>query len=97
LALRISREEVAHIAELAKLGLAEEEMELFSQQLSRVLEYAEMLNRLNTEAIPPTAQVTSLYSVSRPDEARPSLTQEEVLQNAPSREDGYFKIRLVLE
>jgi aspartyl-tRNA(Asn)/glutamyl-tRNA(Gln) amidotransferase subunit C len=95
--MRISREEVAHIAELAKLGLTEEEMELFSQQLSEMLEYAEMLNQLDTEAIPPTAQVIRLQNVARPDSVAPSLAQEEVLANAPNREDGYFRVRLVLE
>ena len=95
--MRLSREEVEHIAELAKLGLTEEEVEQFSQQLSAILEYAQMLQELETEAIPPTAQVITLQNVMRPDEVRPSFAQEDVLANAPAAEKGCFKVHAVLE
>jgi len=86
-----------HIAELAKLGITEEETELFAEQLSEILDYAEMLNRLDTEAIPPTAQATYLRNVTRPDEVSPSLTSDEVLANAPQRRGNYFKVKTILE
>ena len=95
--MKLSREQVLHIAELAKLGISEEETELFAEQLSAILDYAEMLNRLDTEAIPPTAQAIDRRNVTRPDEAFPSLTPDEVLANAPQRQDGYFKVKPILE
>ena len=95
--MRLSCEEVEHIAELAKLGLTEEEKERFSQQLSAILEYAQMLQELDTEAIPPTAQVITLQNVMRPDEVRPSFPREDILANAPAAEKGCFKVHAVLE
>ena len=95
--MKLSREQVLHIAELAKLGISEEETELFAEQLSAILDYAEMLNRLDTEAIPPTAQAIDRRNVTRPDEVFPSLTPDEVLANAPQRQDGYFKVKPILE
>ncbi len=68
----LTREEVAHIAELAKLGLTEEEMERFREQLSAILDYAAKLQELDTSAIPPTASVLDLQNVMRPDQVRPS-------------------------
>ncbi|MHB0856720.1 MAG: Asp-tRNA(Asn)/Glu-tRNA(Gln) amidotransferase subunit GatC [Anaerolineae bacterium] len=95
--MKLSREQVLHIAELAKLGLTEEETEQFTEQLSAILAHAEVLNRLNTDAIPPTAQVIALTNVTRPDVVRPSLKPEEVLANAPRRQDGYFKVKPILD
>ena len=94
--MKLTRKDVEHIAELAKLGLTEEDIELFSEQLSAILEYAEMLNRLNTDAIPPTAQVIEQKNVMRPDETRPCMSPEEVLANAPEREDNYFRVQVIL-
>ena len=71
--MKLSREQVLHIAELAKLGLSEEEVALFAEQLSDILDYAEMLNRLDTEAIPATAQVLDIRNVTRADQVRSSL------------------------
>ena len=96
-AVKLSREQVLHIAELAKLGLTEEETERFAEQLSAILDYAEMLNRLDTSAIPPTAQAISQRNVTRPDEVRGSLPPEEILANAPRREGNYFQVEAILE
>jgi aspartyl-tRNA(Asn)/glutamyl-tRNA(Gln) amidotransferase subunit C len=79
------------------VGLSQEELERFRHQLSRVLEHFQVLSELDTEGIPPTAQVISLQNVMREDEPAPSLPQAEVLANAPQAEDGCFKIRAVLE
>ena len=95
--MRLSLREVEHVAELAKLGLTEEEKERMAEQLSAILEYAEMLQELDTEAIPPTAQVIELQSVMRPDEAEPSFPPEDILANAPQAEGGLFKVRAILE
>jgi len=95
--VRLTREQVQHIAELAKLGITDQEAELFAGQLSEILEYAQMLNRLDTDAIPPTAQAIYLRNVSRRDEVRPSLPPAEILGNAPQRQGNCFKVRLILD
>lgn len=95
--MKLTREQVLHIAELAKLGITEAETELFAEQLSEILEYAEMLNRLDTDAIPPTAQAIRMLNVMRRDEVQPSLTPEEVLANAPRRKDDLFEVKAILE
>ena len=95
--MKLSLEEVHHIAELAKLALTEEEKEKFREQLSAILEYAERLQKLDTEAIPPTATVLPLRNVMREDEVEPSFPREEILANAPAAEEGYFQVRAILE
>ncbi|MCG2767156.1 MAG: Asp-tRNA(Asn)/Glu-tRNA(Gln) amidotransferase subunit GatC [Anaerolineae bacterium] len=95
--MKLSHEEVRHIAELAKLGINDEEVEQFSEQLSAILEYAEVINRLDTDAIPPTAQVIELRNVMRDDEPRPSSPVEEILANAPRRGDDRFQVQAILE
>lgn len=95
--MKLTREQVQHIAELAKLGITEEETELFAEQLSEILEYVEMLNRLDTDAIPPTAQAIVMRNVTRPDQVIPSLAPEELLANAPQRQDNYFKVKPILD
>jgi len=93
----ISREEVEHVAYLARIGLTEEEKQRFQEQLSDILEHVAVINRLNTDAIPPTAQVIPLHNVMRADAARPCYPPEEIIANAPRVEDHYFKIPPVLE
>lgn len=93
----LSREQVLHIAELAKLTLTEQEVALFTEQLSEILDYAERLNELDTDAIPPTAQVIYQRNVTRPDEPGPSFTPDEALANAPGRKDNYFQVKAILE
>ncbi|HUV94895.1 MAG TPA: Asp-tRNA(Asn)/Glu-tRNA(Gln) amidotransferase subunit GatC [Anaerolineae bacterium] len=95
--MRLSREQVQHIAELAKLGITEEEAELFAGQLSEILEYAQMLNQLDTSAIPPTAQAIPMRSVTRRDEVQPSLSPDKILANAPQRQGNCFKVKLILD
>jgi len=95
--VRLSREQVRHIAELAKLGITEEEAELFAGQLSEILEYAQMLNQLDTSEIPPTAQAIRMRSVTRRDEVQPSLSPDKILANAPQREGNCFKVKLILD
>jgi len=95
--LRLSREQVLHIAELARLGLSDKEIDLFAEQLSDILGYIEMLNRLDTDAIHPTAQTIQMRNVTRVDEMRPSLTLEEALANAPKRRDDAFVVKTILD
>ncbi len=95
--MKLSREEVVHIALLARLGLAEEEVEKFREQLSNILENFEILKRVDTANVPPTAQSVDLSNVLREDKITPCLSQEDVLANAPQREGEFFKIPPVLE
>ena len=93
----LSREEVIHIAQLARLELTPEEIERYREQLSAVLDYFTKLAEVDTTGIPPTASVLPPRSVLRKDEPRPGLPREELLANAADTEDGQFKVPPVLE
>lgn len=95
--MALSAEQVWHIAELVKLALGEEEVALYQRQLSEILEHFDRLNELNTDDIPPTAQVTEQQNVYREDDVRAWLTPQEALANAPDTDDGFFRVRPVLE
>lgn len=90
--MRLSKNDVIQVADLARLGLTDDEVELLRDQLSSILEHIEALNELDTNTIPPTAQVLSLTNVWREDEVRPSLPIEEVLRNAPRQSDQFFEV-----
>jgi aspartyl-tRNA(Asn)/glutamyl-tRNA(Gln) amidotransferase subunit C len=95
--MKLSREEVLHIARLARVALTEAEITRMSEQLSNLLEHFEVLQQVDTEGVPPTAQSVALQSVMRDDVVAPSLSPEDVLANAPRREDDCFRVRAVLE
>jgi len=95
--MSLTREEVLHIAKLARLGLSEEDVAKFQGQLSDILAHFELLEELDTADVPPTSHPLPLESVMRADEVRPSLLREEVLANAPMAEDGSFRVLAVLE
>lgn len=95
--MKISREEVLHIALLARLGLTEAEVDKLSEQLSNILENFEILKQVDTTNIPPTAQSIDLQNVVSDDRIAPSLPSNEVLANAPQKEADFFKVRAVLE
>ena len=95
--MKLSREEVLHIALLARLGLTEDEVDRFREQLSNILENFEVLRQIDTTGIPPTAQSIDLQNVIRDDETADSLPQAQVLANAPRKEGGFFQVRPVLE
>ena len=93
----LTREEVLHIARLARIGLSEEDVAMFQEQLSEILEHFQALQQLDTEGVPPTSHPLALESVMRSDEVAPSLPKEDVLANAPLADDGAFRVRAVLE
>jgi aspartyl-tRNA(Asn)/glutamyl-tRNA(Gln) amidotransferase subunit C len=95
--MKLSREEVLHIARLARVGLADSEIDRLSEQLSHLLENFEVLQQVDTSGVPPTAQSVALQSVVRDDEVAPSLPANEILANAPRREGDCFRVRAVLE
>ena len=95
--MKLSHEEVLHIALLARLGLTEAEVDRFREQLSNILENFEVLQQIDTSGIPPTAQSIVLQNVVKGDEAAASLPQSEILANAPRKEGEFFRVRPVLE
>jgi aspartyl-tRNA(Asn)/glutamyl-tRNA(Gln) amidotransferase subunit C len=95
--MKLSLAQVEHVAQLAQLALSDEEKELFREQLSSILDYAERLQQLDTTAIPPTASVLPLENVMREDTVQPSLPVADVLANAPAAEGDHFQVPVVLE
>lgn len=92
----ITREDVAHVARLARLQLADDELDLFTEQLAKVLDHARDVEALDVEGVPPTAHPYPIANVFRADELRPSLDRDEVLAAAPAAEDGQFRVPPVL-
>jgi aspartyl-tRNA(Asn)/glutamyl-tRNA(Gln) amidotransferase subunit C len=90
--VKITREQVEHVAKLARLALTEEEIASNTEQLNSILEYAAMLEKLDTEDIVPTAHAVPLHNVLREDAVAPSMERDKVLKNAPDAEDGFFKV-----
>ena len=95
--MKLSCEQVGHIAELARLDLSDEEQALYQEQLSAMLEHFEQLQELDTDLIPPTATVLPLRNVMRADEPEPCFPRKDILANAPDAEDGCFKVPAVME
>ena len=89
--------DVEHVAKLARLGLSEEEKKLFSDQLSAILEYAEVLKKLDTKGVPPTAHAIPMKNVLREDKVDPCKNVDDILANAPEEEAHMFKVPRILE
>jgi aspartyl-tRNA(Asn)/glutamyl-tRNA(Gln) amidotransferase subunit C len=94
--MRLSREEVEYVAALARLGLGEDEITRMQDQLSSILDNIAVIDELDTEAIPPTAQVVALTNVMRGDVVTGSLPRDAVLANAPRQADGFFEVHGIL-
>ncbi len=92
----ISRKEVLHIANLAKLSLTEEEQLMYTSQLAAILDHARDIMALDTADVPPTAHPLELKNVYRADEETASLDRDEVLLQAPSSEDGRFRVPRII-
>ena len=93
--MRLTLDEVRHVAELAKLSLSDEEVAQYAEQLSDILEYAERLQEVDTSHVPPTPYPLPLTNVLREDESGDCLTNDEALANAPDSADGFFRVRAV--
>ncbi len=93
----LSRDEVRHVALLARLGLEPGDEEIYAEQLCGILQHIDRLQELDTEAIPPTAQVVEVAATLRDDEPRPCLTQEEALANAPAAVGGMLRVPSIQE
>jgi aspartyl-tRNA(Asn)/glutamyl-tRNA(Gln) amidotransferase subunit C len=93
---RISRDDVAHVARLARLRLSDEELARFTEQLGAVLDHAADVAAVDTSGVPPTAHPLPLANVLRPDTVVPGLDRDEVLDQAPAAEDGRFRVPRIL-
>jgi aspartyl-tRNA(Asn)/glutamyl-tRNA(Gln) amidotransferase subunit C len=93
----ISRDDVLHVAHLARLHLTDDEVDRMQEQLSNILEAIETLRDVDTSQVGPTASVIQLENVMREDVARPGLTREAALANAPLRDDPFLRVPTVLE
>lgn len=95
--MRLSYEQVRHIAWLARLGISEEEVEKFSLQLSNILENVEILQQVDTTNVPPATHTIPLQNIFRKDDVAESYSQSDVLSNAPKQAEKCFKVQAILE
>lgn len=95
--MSISRNDIDHVARLARLALNDDEKNLFTTQMEAMLSYVETLNELNTDGVTPTSHAVPLSNAFRPDTATPSLGIDLAFSNAPERSDSYFQVPPVIE
>jgi len=95
--MKLTPAEVSHVAELAKLQLTDAEIQEYAEQLSDVLDYATLLQEVDTSSVPPTPYVLPLTNVMRADEPEACLPNAEALANAPDGADGFFRVQAVFE
>ena len=88
----IDREQVLHVARLARLALSEEEVETMARELSGILEHVDRISQLDLDQVEPTDHVVDLENVLRPDEPRPSWPREQILEQAPDPAEGAFRV-----
>ena len=93
----ISRQDVEHVARLARLALSDAESERMREQLSGILAYIDTLRALDTAGVEPTSHAVPLVNVMRDDAPRPCLSQDEALANAPDRSDVFFRVPRIIE
>lgn len=94
--MSVTRKDVEHIAELARLKFKEEELESFTTQLNEILEYMEKLNELDTENVEPLSHPVESQNIFREDGVKPSVNREDALKNAPQKDDEFFKVPKVI-
>ncbi len=95
---KLTKQDVQHVADLAKLSLSDEEVEKYTDQLSSIINYISELSRVDTEGNEPTSQTTGLENVDRKDQVKSdeSLTQEQALSGSDNTYNGYFKVKAIL-
>ena len=95
--MKISKDVVLHVAQLARLEFKEEELDKFTEQLGNIIEYVEELGKLDTSDVEPTFHVLDLSTPLREDVVSPWLSSDEALENAPHREDDFFAVPKFIE
>ena len=94
--MKITREQVLHVAKLARLKLSEEEEKIYARQLDEILSYVDKMNELDTKDVEPTEHVIPLETPFREDRVIPSLDSEDSLSNAPERSGSFFKVPKII-
>ena len=94
---RITSDEVRHLSVLARVGMTDDEIDLMRDELSHILDNIDILNQVDTEGVEPTGHSVDVNTVMRKDEPTPSLPVEDVMANAPDREENHIRVRAVLE
>jgi len=95
--MKITKEQVKHIALLSRLELNEGETEVYQEQLSRILDYVAKLNEVDTKDVEPTSHVIELNNIFREDEVKASISRDEALRNAPDSTDKFFRVPKIIE
>ncbi|MEE8432728.1 MAG: Asp-tRNA(Asn)/Glu-tRNA(Gln) amidotransferase subunit GatC [Candidatus Desulfatibia sp.] len=94
--MKITKEEVMHVANLARLDMDEASIDKFARQIGTILEYVEVLNRVDTQGVTPTSHAISLTNVFREDREKKALERDKALANAPQKEDGNFVVPKII-
>ncbi len=94
--MALSEKDVQYVAKLARLEVTAEEVAKYTQQLGNILQYVEQLNKLDTSNVEPLTHPLDMKNVFREDVVQPSLTQQEVLSNAPEPQSGHFKVPKIM-
>ncbi|GAA0460079.1 Asp-tRNA(Asn)/Glu-tRNA(Gln) amidotransferase subunit GatC [Alkalibacillus silvisoli] len=94
---KISKDQVKHVANLARLAITEEEAEKYSEQLSAIIDFSEQLNELDTTDVEPTTHVLEMKNIMRKDEPKEWISKEDALKNAPDQKDGQFRVPSILD
>ena len=95
--MKVTEKDVKYIAQLSRLAVADSEMQKFTEQFNQILNYADILQKINTEGVEPTAHVLPINNVLREDVALPGVSNAEALKNAPAVHNGGFKVPRVIE
>ncbi len=95
--MKLTKDEVRHVAELARLQLSEAELDAYAGQLGQILTYAQQVQSVDTSDVPPTPQVLPLTNVLAEDVPQAGLSAVQALDNAPDAEDGYFRVIAVFD
>ena len=95
--MKFSKEQVEHIARLARIKLGTEEKEKYSSELSSILDFVEELNKVDVTGVEPTAQITGLRNVKRLDQVKPFVNPDKLLEQAPEKKDRFVKVKAVIE
>jgi aspartyl-tRNA(Asn)/glutamyl-tRNA(Gln) amidotransferase subunit C len=94
--MKITKDEVMHVANLARLDMDEASIDKFARQIGTILEYVEVLNRVDTQGVTPTSHAISLTNVFREDREKKALERDKALANAPQKEDGNFVVPKII-
>jgi len=94
--MSVSRDDVQHVAQLARLDFSDDEEERMADELSQILDYVDKLNELDTSGVPPMSHVLDVTNVFRDDDIEERIDQEQALEPAPDQEGGYFKVPKVV-